>query len=246
MRMVWIVSLAIAVVVTALPMAASAQSSALTEDFTEEHIGAEPTSFSTPLGWWSIGTDGTDAKPVLYEDGTRYSAQTGANTLAAQSQAQAQGINLDQLADTSQGFGYFPMALFNNLDSFSQGTIVTRFAIVGGDLDTDAGIVFDYQPNGDFLALREDMDENQLILFSVSQGQQSNLSIIENVPGALARWHELQLTVAPGGTHISGAFDGQRLLDVDLTAPISGQVGAIAKTDTVALFDSFTVDPLGQ
>jgi hypothetical protein len=240
-------SVVIALVMAALPAAVSAQqATAVAEDFTEEKIGAAPTSFSTPIGWWSIGTNGVDTKPVLFEDGTRYSAQAATNSLAAQAQAQAQGLNVHQLADTSTAFSYFPIALLNKTTNFTQGTIVTRFAIVGGDLDTDAGLVFNYQPNGDFLALREDMDENSLILFSVSQGQQSNLSIIDNVPGSLARWHDLQLTVPPGGTHVTGSFDGQRVMDVDLDAPISGQVGAIAKTDTVAVFNTFTVDPNGQ
>jgi hypothetical protein len=214
------------------------------EDFTEEHVGTEPTSFSTPLGWWTIGTDGTDAKPLLYEDGTQYSAQT--NNLATQARAQAQGVSANQLVDQSQDFAYFPTALFNRVPNFTQGTILARFAIIGGDLDTDAGIVFDYQTNGDFLALREDMDENQLILFSVSRGQQSNVSVIDDVPGALAQWHELQLTVAPGGMHVSGSFDGQRLLEADLDSSVAGQIGVIAKTDTVALFNTFTVDPNGQ
>jgi hypothetical protein len=224
--------------------AVSAQSAAVMEDFSEEHVGAEPTSFRTPLGWWTIGTDGTDTSPLLYEDGTRYSAQ--ANNLATQAQAQAQGVTSNQLADQSAAYAYYPVALFNKVQDFTQGTIVTRFAIVGGDLDTDAGIVFGYQPNGDFLALREDIDENQLILFSLSQGQSSKLSVIDNVPGALAQWHELQLTVAPGGRHVSGTYDGQHLLDADLSSPVSGQIGTIAKTDTVALFNTFQVDPNAQ
>jgi hypothetical protein len=235
----------IALAILAAPTAVAAQpASAIAEDFTEEKVGAAPTSFSTPIGWWSMGTDGVDTKPVLFEDGTRYAAAARTNTLAAQAQAQAQGQNVHQFADSS--LSYFPVALFNGAPSFTQGTITTQFAVVGGDLDNDAGVVFNYQPNGDFLALREDMDASSLILFSVVQGQQSNLSIIENVPGALARWHMLQLTVGPGGTHVTGSFDGQRLLDADPSAPISGQAGAIAKTDTVVVFNNFTVDPNGQ
>jgi hypothetical protein len=238
-------SLVIALALLAVPAAAAAQSaSAIAEDFNEEKVGAAPASFSTPIGWWSIGTDGSDPKPLLFEDGTRYAAASNTNTLAAQAQAQAQGQNLHQFSDSS--LSYFPVALFNKAPNFTQGTITTQFAIVGGDLDNDAGIVFNYQPNGDYLALREDMDESSLILFSVVQGQQSNLAIVENVPGALARWHILQLAVSPGGTHVTGTFDDQRLLDVDLSAPVSGQAGVIAKTDTVAVFNDFRVDPNGQ
>src|ERR1051326_6980393 len=231
--------------VAGLPLAASAQSDgAIIEDFTEEQVGGTPTSFSTPIGWWSIGTDGVDTKPVLFEDGTRYSAATGQNDLAAQAQAQAQGLNVHQLSDA--GLTYYPIAIFNKVPDFNQGTIVTRFAIVGGDLDTEAGIIFNYQPNGDYLVLRLDADENQLELYSIVQGQPSALSIIENVPAGLARWHDLQLTVAPGGTHLGGVLDGQKFMDVDINVPVSGKVGTMSKTDSVVVFNSFTVDPNGQ
>jgi hypothetical protein len=237
-------SVVLAAALLAMPAAVSAQSAAATmEDFTEETIGAAPSSFTTPIGWWSIGTDGVDPKPVLFEDGTRYSTATGVNSIAAQAQAQAQGQNVHQLSDFSGSFNYFPIAIFNKVASFNQGSVVARFAIVGGDLDTEAGIVFNYQPTGDYLALRLDTDESTLQLYSVVQGQSNALSIIENVPAALAQWHDIQLTVQPGGTHVSGLLDGQKYLDVDLSAPISGQVGASSKTDTVVLFNTFTVDP---
>jgi hypothetical protein len=238
-------SIVLAVALLTIPAAAAAQSAnAIAEDFTEEKVGAVPTSFSTPIGWWSIGTDGVDTKPLLFEDGTRYASATSTSSLASQAQAQAQGQNLHQFSDSS--LSYFPVALFNKVPNFTQGTITTQFAVVGGDLDNEAGIAFNVQPNGDYLALREDLDESSLILFSSAQGQQSNLAIIENVPGALARWHILQLTVPPGGTHVTGSFDGQRVLDVDLTAPISGQTGVMSKTDSVVVFNNFTVDPNGQ
>jgi len=238
-------STALALTMAAIPAAVSAQTAptAVVEDFSQETVGSAPTSFSTPIGWWSIGTDGVDTKPVLFEDGTRYSTATGVQSVAAQAQAQAQGQNVHQLSDFSGSFDYFELAVFKNVPSFTQGSVVTQFAIVGGDLDTEAGIAFNYQPNGDYMILRLDADESSLELYSVTQGQANALSIVENVPAALARWHNLQLTVGTGGTHVTGLLDGQRYLDADLTAPISGQVGAWSKTDTVVLFNSFTVDP---
>jgi hypothetical protein len=241
------VSTGIALAMLLLPAAASAQTStAITEDFTEERVGAAPTSFSTPIGWWSIGTNGVDTKPVLFEDGTRYSAATQTNSLAAQAQAQAQGQTLHQLSDSSAALAYYPIAIFNKVPNFTQGTIVTRFAIVGGDLDTEAGIIFNYQPNGDFLTLRLDADESSLELYQFIQGQANAVSIVEGVPAGLAQWHELKVTVAPGGMHLTGGLDGLTYIQADLTAPISGQVGTLTKTDSVNVFDSFTVDPNGQ
>ena len=55
-----------------------------------------------------------------------------------------------QFTDEPPSTAYFPIAIFNRVPDFQNGTIVTRFAIVGGDTDTEAGIFFNYQPNGDF------------------------------------------------------------------------------------------------
>jgi hypothetical protein len=240
-------TLLVSLVVIAWPSGGAAQTtSAVAEDFTEEQIGAAPTSFSTPIGWWTIGTDGTDPKPVLFEDGTRYSAATGSNSLAQQAQAQAQGESLHQLADTASNLAYYPIALFNKTPNFTQGSVVTRFAIVGGDLDTEAGLVFDYQPSGEFMALRIDADSSAFELYSFGHGKPTALSVVQNVPTALARWHEVQLTVDPSGTHITGSLDGQRFLETDLSAPVSGQIGVMTKTDSVVVFNTFTVDPNGQ
>jgi hypothetical protein len=219
---------------------------AVVEDFSEEQVGAAPNSFSTPIGWWSIGTDGTSAAHLLFEDGTRYSAATGQSDLAAQAQAQAQGVSVRQVADNSPGLDYYPLALFNRVVDFSSGSIVTRFAILGGDLDNEAGIVFDYQPNGDYLALRVDADARALKLSSIVQGQASALSIVDNVPAELARWHELRLVVAPGGTHLSALLDEQLFMELDINVPVSGRVGAMAKTDSVVVYNTFSVDPDGR
>lgn len=229
-----------------LPGAAAAQStSAIVEDFTEEKIGTAPTSFATPIGFWSIGTNGVDTKPVLFEDGTQWAGSQTANNLESQARA-LYGDRWHQFADELPGTSYFPIALFKKVPNFTEGTIVTRFAIVGGDIDTEAGILFNYQPNGDFIALRMDADESSLKLYQWTEGQQTALRVVENVPASLARWHDLQLTVASGGTHVAGALDGQPFLDADLTDPISGQVGTWSKTDSVVVFNTFTVDPSAQ
>jgi len=118
----------------------------------------------------------------------------------------------------------------------------SKLLTVGGDIDQDAEVLFDYQPNGDMMALRMDSQENNLKLYQWVQGQPTVLKLAENVPAALARWHDISVTVSVGGTHVSGSLDGQKFVDADVDTPISGQVGAWAKSDTVVLFDSFSVD----
>ena len=211
------------------------------EDFTEEKLGTPPTSFVTPTGFWSIGTNGQDAKPVLYEDGTQWESSQTANTLASQARA-LYGDRWNEFVDDLPSTAYFPIAVFNTVSNFSGGTITARLATVGGDIDQDAGVLFDYQPNGDMMALRMDSQENNLKLYQWVQGQPTVLKLAENVPAALARWHDVSVTVSNGGTHLSGSLDGQKFVDADVDTPISGQVGAWAKSDTVVLFDSFSVE----
>src|SRR5207244_4307189 len=71
-----------------LPASAAAQTSGpIVEDFSNDTVGAFPTTFSTPVGFWSIATNGVDAKPLLFEDGTRWAGSQAANNFANQAQA---------------------------------------------------------------------------------------------------------------------------------------------------------------
>src|SRR5207237_10532771 len=74
-------------VLSAAPAPAGAQGAgAIVEDFTEERLGAEPPSVSTPTGIWSIGTNGVDTKPVLFDDGTLRPGSHRHNTLLCEAQ----------------------------------------------------------------------------------------------------------------------------------------------------------------
>ena len=236
-----------AVIAAALPGPATAQQAAvgpITEDFTGDTIGAYPSTFSTPVGFWSVGTaDGT--KPVLFEDGTQWSGSQTANNFAAQAQA-VYGARWNEFIDDLPGTAYFPIAVFAPVTSFTGGTITTRLATVGGNLDQDAGIMFNYQPNGDMMAARMDALESNFKLYQWVNGQPTVLKLANNVPAAMARWHDLSVTVSNGGYHVSATLDGLRFLDTDINTPVSGGVGAWAKSDTVVLFDSFSVDPTAQ
>jgi len=220
-------------------------SAAIVEDFTSETAGTFPSSFSTPVGFWSIATNGFDAKPLLFEDGTQWAGSQAANNFANQAQA-VYGARWNEFIDDLPGTAYFPIAIFNRVPNFTAGTITTRLASVGGNLDQDAGIMFNYQPNGDMMALRIDMLESNIKLYQWVNGQPTVLKLATNVPAAMARWHDLSLVVSNEGLHVAGILDGLKFLEADLATPISGGVGAWAKSDTVVLFDRFSVDPTAQ
>src|SRR3977135_3114431 len=87
-RCVWTGGLAIALLGALVPASAVARpSAAIVEDFTSETVGTFPSSFSTPVGFWSIATNGVDAKPLLFEDGTQWAGSQAANNFANHAQA---------------------------------------------------------------------------------------------------------------------------------------------------------------
>jgi hypothetical protein len=223
----------------------SAQAGPIAEDFSRETVGTYPSSFSTPVGFWSIATNGQDSKPLLFEDGTQWNGSQAAVNFANQAQA-VYGSRWNESIDDLPGTAYFPIAVFHAVPNFTGGTITARLATVGGNLDQDAGIMFNYQPNGDMMAMRMDALENNFKLYEWINGQPTALKLATNVPTAMARWHDVSVVVSNGGTHISGILDGVKFVEADVERPVSGGVGAWAKSDTVVLFDSFSVDPTAQ
>jgi hypothetical protein len=220
---------------------AQAQSAPIVEDFTRDTVGRAPASFSTPVGFWSIGTiDGV--KPMLFEDGTQWKSPSG-GMLADQAKA-LYGDRWAEFIDDLSETAYYPTAVYNGVENFTSGKITMRFMIIGGDVDQDVAILFGYQPNGDYYALRSDTQENNMLLYQWIQGQPNSLKRTPNVPTSFAQWHDQTLLVQ--GTQMAGYLDGQKFMDYTLSAPLSGRVGVWTKTDTVALIDSFIVEPAAQ
>jgi hypothetical protein len=236
---------AVALLASATAGPAAAQTAPVVWDFSSETAGASPTAFKTPVGFWSVATNGVDSKQLLFEDGTQWAGSQSANNFANQAQA-VYGARWNEFIDDLPGTAYFPIAIFSQVPNFTVGTITTRLATVGGNLDQDAGIMFNYQPNGDMMALRVDILESNVKLYQWVNGQPNVLKLATNVPAAMARWHDLSVVVSNEGYHVVGILDGLKFLEADLTAPVGGQVGAWAKSDTVVLFDSFSVDPTAQ
>jgi pyruvate, water dikinase len=220
---------------------ARAQMAPIVWDVTQETPGTFPTAFSTPVGFWSIATNGVDDKPLLLEDGTQWAGSQPGDNFASQAQA-VYGARWNEFIDDLPGTAYFPIAVFNAVPNFTEGVITARLATVGGNLDQDAGIMFNLQPNGDMMALRMDALENNVKLYQWVNGQPTVLKLATGVSTAMARWHDLSVVVSNGGYRVSGVMDGLKFLEADLNTPVSGGVGAWAKADTVVLFDSFIVD----
>ena len=111
---------------------------------------------------------------------------------------------------------------------------------VAGQLDQCAGILFNLKPNGDYLTVRFNGKEDNVVLWTFLKGKRSFVKKgSENVPLQMNTWHSLEIDVH--GMTLQASLDGKHLLDYTLAEAVSGRVGVWSKTDSVSYFDQYTV-----
>jgi hypothetical protein len=208
------------------------------DDFSGETVGAEPTSFVPAVGNWLIGADGNNK--VLIVDGRKWSEGQASAGLADKARA-LYGERYAEFLDNVKAYAYFPFAVFKDLQDFKEGEITVRFKPIAGRIDQAAGIVFNLKLNGDYLILRANALENNLVLFQYIRGKRSSVKWIRNTPTATQSWHDLKLDVS--GTSIKGYLDGKLYLEHTLASAVSGKVGVWSKADSFVYFDDFKVRP---
>jgi hypothetical protein len=152
------------------------------------------------------------------------------------------GARHEEFIDNVKAFAYFPIAVSRDVENFENGEISVRFKMIGGALDRCAGILFDVKPKGDYLTVRFNGTEDNLVLWTFNDGKRSFVKRgTENVPLELGTWHEIKIAVH--GTQLEGYLDGKRLIEHTLKATVSGKVGLWSKTDSMSEFADFNVTP---
>ena len=206
-------------------------------DLSQEKVGREPTKFLSVVGNWSIVDD--DGKKVLAVDGRRWLRGQPAGGLAEKARA-IYGSRNEEFIDNVKAWAYCPYAVAKDIPDLSDGEISIRFKIVAGQLDECAGILFNLKPNGDYLTVRFNGMEDNVVLWTFNKGTRKFVKRgTENVPLAKNQWQTLQISVH--GTNLQASLNGKHLLDYTLAEPVSGRVGVWSKTDSVSYFDDFTV-----
>jgi hypothetical protein len=207
-----------------------------------DRLGIEPTHFVPLVGNWVVTTDGD--RKVVFVDGREWKRGQPANGLASKARA-IYGARHEEFLDNVKQFAYFPIAVAKNVDDFRDGAISTRFKLVGGTLDRCAGILFNVKPNGDYLVVRFNGTEDNVVLWKFVNGKRSFVKRGgENVPIANGSWHDLKIVVA--GTQLEGWLDGRKLLEYTMESPVSGKVGLWSKTDSMSEFDGYMVMASGR
>lgn len=207
-------------------------------DLANETVGAEPKSLLSVVGVWRIEQEGT--RKVLAVDGRQWKEGQSSAGIADKARA-LYGERYAEFLDRVQAYAYFPYTVAKDVQDFRNGEISVRFEGISGRIDQGAGILFNLKPNGDYLTVRANCLENNLVLWAFDKGKRSSVKWIRNTPTACRQWHDLKVRVT--GVAVEGYLDGKLYLQHTLSQPVSGRVGLWSKADSHVYFDDFTVKP---
>ena len=205
-------------------------------DFSGETVGAPPKTFAPAVGNWIIGSD--DNNTVLVVDGRKWKRGVASAGLADKARA-LYGERYAEFLDNVTAYAYYPFAVAQNVENFTNGEINVRFKAIAGRIDQGAGILFDLKPNGDYYALRANPLENNLVLWRYRHGNRSSVAWVRNVRTPSRKWHTLKLVV--NGKSIKGYVNGRQYMAERLPNPVAGKVGLWTKADSVIYFDDYRV-----
>jgi len=234
-----ILNLALSMSVTFLAAIPAAAQQSVKIDLSNETVGAEPKSFLAVVGIWRIEQEG--AKKVLAVDGRQW--KEGQSSAGVADKARAlYGDRYAEFLDRVQAFAYFPYAVTKEVQDFQNGEISVRFEGISGRIDQGAGILFNLKPNGDYLTVRANPLENNLVLWKFEKGKRSSVKWIRNTPTPTRQWHDLKVRIS--GTKVEGYLNGKLYLEHSLSEPVSGRTGLWSKADSYVYFTDYAAAPL--
>jgi hypothetical protein len=198
--------------------------------------GSQPTKLLPLVGTWVIQPDGASA--VAMVDGSKWREGMPAGAVEESAGATFPS-SARAFADAVKRHASFPLAVIRDVPSFETGTVTVRFKPMAGREDQAAGIAFAIQPSGDYLILRANGLENNLILFEFKNGRRSVVKEVRAPAPKTGEWHELRLVVE--GSTVRGSVDGKQYLQFALKQPTAGRLGLWSKADSVVQFRDLDV-----
>ncbi len=235
-------------------------------DLSKETSGKPPQTFVPMVGTWTVAQDGPD-KVVMVDGRPWVASKDNPTRLLLQSARKLYGTNNEELMDNAKQFAYYPVAVLNGVENFSNGTISVKFKTVGGEADRCSGILFNVKPNGDWLAVRYNDTENNLAFWEFHNGIRRNIKFSDRAMKFMldrTAWHDLKLTV--DGANIQVFLDGKLGLEYILGSepvagrrgpphedmypknnpvlrpPVAGKIGLWSKTDSTSWFKDYVID----
>src|SRR5215510_9832214 len=231
-----ITSLSFAAVALTASVLHAAAAEPLKLDFSNDTVGADASSFVNVVGVWRIEAEGDNK--VLAVDGRAWKEGQAATGIADKART-LYGERYAEFLDRVQAFAYFPYTVAKDVADFHNGEISLRFKGISGRIDQGAGILFNLQPNGDYLTVRANPLENNLVLWKFEKGRRSSVKWIRDVITPTKTWHELKLVIK--GNTVESYVNGKLYLTHQLAQPVSGKVGVWSKADSHMYIDDYRV-----
>jgi hypothetical protein len=207
-------------------------------DFNNEIFGAPSKSFSAFVGKWHIDRDGNNL--VYAVDGRKWERGLLAEGIAQKAKA-LYGKRYALFLDNLEAYRYFPLTIYKGIKNFQNGTIEVSFKSISGRIDRAAGIAFNIKPNGDYLVIRANPLEQNLVLFKMEKGHRSSVQWIRGVHHKSRKWYILKVVIK--NNRIKGFLNNRKYIDYKYRKNISGKIGLWSKADSYVFFDNFTVIP---
>jgi len=205
-------------------------------NFNSEVFSAPSKSFSNFVGKWHIDKDGKNL--VFAVDGRKWEQGLMAKGVAQKAKAMY-GKKYAKFLDNLQAYKYFPLSIYKNIKEFKDGEIKVNFKAISGRIDQGAGIAFNIKPNGDYLVIRANPLEENIVLFKMEKGHRSSVQWTKNIPHKSHKWYTLKVVIKEN--HVYGYLNDKKCIDYKHKSKLEGKIGLWSKADSYVFFDDFIV-----
>ncbi len=128
----------------------------------------------------------------------------------------------------------FPVALWQR-GRYSDVDVTVRMRPLSGEVDASGGIVFRARDPKNFYVVRANALENNFRLYTVVDGQRTQIAGASVPAPRLGQWHSLRAVAVDD--HIQAYLDGELLIDHRDATFHEGQIGLWTKADAITEFD---------
>ena len=150
------------------------------------------------------------------------------------------------------GNAEFPLAIFDKVIC-RDGDLSVKFKIAAGARrPKTAGIVWRYQDTKNYYLLRFSVDERNIVLFRMRNGQLRPIPVLRGRPGVIGVSHDLRadqwyvVKVIFRGNNVRVLFGNRELFNAaDDSLAVPGKTGLWTQGGTITSFDDFRIDRKG-
>ena len=205
--------------------------------FDKDAVGGSAKGFSSFVGKWHIDLDGKN--PVYAVDGRKWEKGLVSEGIVSKAKG-LYGERYAEFLDNLEAYKYFPLTICKDIKNFTKGALSVRFKGISGRIDQAAGIAFNIKQNGDYLVVRANPLENNIVLFRMRNGRRRAVKWIRWIKTPSRVWHTLKVVI--NGKKIKGYLNGKLHLIYNLRTPVNGRIGLWSKSDSYVFFDNFTIE----